>query len=87
MARGQKFEAIDDADQLLNSYIPQDESRGAFVFQCNDENEVAFTFNEPFMFGATKLALSKQDIDVVTRGTPLWVYNRVSKTIFGVGIE
>ena len=76
----------DDADYLLNSYIPPDDTKGAFVFQCNDENEMAFTLYEPWVFGATKLALSKQEIDVISRGTPLWVYNRVSKTIFGVSI-
>ena len=76
----------DDADYLLSSYIPPDDTKGAFIFQCNNENEVAFTFAEPLVFGATKLALSKQEIDVISRGTPLWVYNRVSKTIFGVSI-
>ena len=65
-----QFEALDDV-------------HGAFVFICNNDSELAFTYMEPFVFGATKNCLKRQEMDVIERGTPLWVFNRVAKTLFG----
>ena len=73
-----------DADRLQEMYRPDDDAHHAFVFFCNESNEFEFVYLEPLVFGTTRIAETTQEIDLVRAGTPLWVYNRVSKFVFGV---
>jgi hypothetical protein len=77
------MEEGDEAETLLMQFEALDDGHGAFVFICNNDSEAAFTYMEPFVFGATKNCLKRQEMDVIERGTPLWVFNRVAKTLFG----
>ena len=76
---------IDDSEEgiLFQNYAPDDNEHHAFVFHCNEENEFDITGYEPYVFGANKLFILKKQFDLVKRGTPLWLYNRVSKFVFG----
>jgi hypothetical protein len=82
-AHGGSLDEGDEADKLLTQFEALDDVHGAFVFICNNDSELAFTYMEPFVFGATKNCLKRQEMDVIERGTPLWVFNRVAKTLFG----
>jgi hypothetical protein len=82
-AHGGSADEGDEADKLLTQFEALDDVHGAFVFICNNDSELAFTYMEPFVFGATKNCLKRQEMDVIERGTPLWVFNRVAKTLFG----
>jgi hypothetical protein len=77
-------EMKNDFDKLLNHYEPTDQAHYGFVFLCNNVNQELFVSNTPLIFGTTRNSFERQEMDIIDEGTPIWVFNRISKEIFGV---